>query len=91
MIGAWPCGINDRSARLRLGVMGGRNLDLDQQQREVEVPAELAAALEQAGATAAFDPLTCTRRTEPARGVAEAKKPETRDRRIAVVVAELSG
>lgn len=107
-------GVGARSARLRLGVMGGRNLigiskanraelgvdfgdeidatiDLDQQERAVEVPEDLAAALEEAGARAAFDALTYTRRKELARGVAEAKRPETREKRVAAAVAELAG
>lgn len=107
-------GVGARSARLRLGVMGGRNLigiskanraelgvdfgdeidatiDLDQQERAVEVPEDLAAALEEAGARAAFDALTYTRRKELARGVAEAKRPETREKRVAAAVAELGG
>ncbi|MCW3491816.1 YdeI/OmpD-associated family protein [Microbacterium sp. SSM24] len=107
-------GIGDRSARLRLGVMDGRNLigiskanraqlgvdfgdavdatiDLDQQERVVEVPDDLAAALHAAGVQAAFDALAYSRRKELARGVAEAKKPETRERRIAAAVEELAG
>jgi hypothetical protein len=105
-------GIGERSARLRLGVMDGRNLigiskanraqlgvdlgdeveatvALDQQEREVDVPEQLAAALDAAGARAAFEALTYTRRKELARGVAEAKKTETRERRIAAVVDDL--
>ncbi|MGN8551039.1 UNVERIFIED_CONTAM: YdeI/OmpD-associated family protein [Microbacterium sp. SLM126] len=107
-------GVGDRSARLRLGVMDGRNLigiskanraqlgvdfgdeidatiDLDQQDRIVDVPEDLVAALEAAGAKAAFDALTYSRRKELARGVAEAKRPETRERRIAAAVEELAG
>ena len=106
-------GIGGRRARVRLGVMDGRNLvglskavraelgveigdeidatiDLDTAEREVEVPADLAAALDAAGARAAFDALTFSRRKELARGVTEAKRPETRERRIAAVVEELS-
>ena len=106
-------GIGGRSARVRLGVMGGRNLiglskavrgelgveigdevdatiDLDTAEREVEVPADLAAALDAAGARAAFDALTFTRRKELARGVTEAKRPETRERRVAAAVDEVS-
>lgn len=106
-------GIGDRSARLRLGAMDGRNLigistanraqlgveigdevdatiDLDQQEREVEVPDDLAVALDAAGVRAAFDALTFTRRKEFARGVTEAKRAETRERRIAAVVDELA-
>ncbi|WP_341998243.1 YdeI/OmpD-associated family protein [Microbacterium sp. LWH7-1.2] len=106
-------GIGGRSARVRLGVMGGRNLiglskavraelgveigdevdatiDLDTAERDVEVPADLAAALDAAGARAAFDALTFTRRKELARGVTEAKRPDTRERRVAAAVDEVS-
>ncbi|WP_426320363.1 YdeI/OmpD-associated family protein [Microbacterium sp. E-13] len=105
-------GIGGRTARVRLGVMDGRNLvglskavraqlgveigdeidaaiDLDTAEREVEVPADLAAALEAAGVRAAFDALTFTRRKEIARGVAEAKRPDTRERRVVAAVEEL--
>lgn len=107
-------GIGERTARLRLAVMGGRNviglskavraqlgvdigdevdatIDLDTAEREVEVPDDLAAALADAGARAAFDGLTYSRRKEIARSVAEAKRPETRERRIAAAVADLLG
>jgi hypothetical protein len=107
-------GIGTRTVRVRLGVMGGRNLiglskavraelgvdigdevdatvDLDTAEREVEVPEDLAAALAaRPGARAAFDALTFTRRKELARGVAEAKRPETREGRIVAVVDEVA-
>jgi len=107
-------GIGGRTARVRLGVMDGRNLiglskavradlgvdigdevdatiDLDTAEREVEVPADLTAALDERGLRAAFDALTFSRRKELARGVTEAKRPETRERRIAAVLEELAG
>lgn len=106
-------GIGDRTARVRLAVMDGRNviglskavraqlgvdigdevdatIDLDTAEREVEVPDDLAAALTDAGALAAFDALSYSRRKEIARAVAEAKRPETRERRIAAAVADLA-
>lgn len=106
--------IGDRSARLRLGVMDGRNLigisrahraqlgvdigdeidatiEIDGAERGIDVPEDLATALEAAGLRGAFDSATYSRRKEFARGVAEAKKPETRERRIAAVVSELQG
>ena len=103
--------IGGRSARLRLGVMDGRNLiglskaareslgvaigdevtariELDGAERTVEVPEDLAAALAAApGARAAFDALAFTHRKEHARSVVEAKRPETRARRVEAVVA----
>ena len=48
-------------------------------------------ALTDAGARAAFDALSYSRRKEVARSVSEAKRPETRERRIAAAVAEVSG
>jgi hypothetical protein len=107
-------GIGGRTARVRLGVMDGKNLiglskavraelgvdigdevdatvDLDTAEREVEVPADLAAALDAAGVRPAFDALTFTRRKELARGVAEAKRPDTRERRVVAAVEEVSG
>lgn len=59
-------------------------LELDTAPREVEVPEALAAALERDGAAkAAFDGLALTHSKEYARWVAEAKREETRDRRVA--------
>src|SRR4051794_3729580 len=58
-------------------------LELDTAPREVEVPEALAAAL--AGddaARAAFEGLAYTHRKEYARWIAEAKKDETRERRV---------
>ncbi|MGK3950775.1 YdeI/OmpD-associated family protein [Microbacterium sp. I2] len=107
--------IGGRTARVRLGVMDGRNviglskavraqlgvdigdevdatIRLDTTEREVDVPGDLAAALDAAaGVRAAFEALSYSRRKELARGVAEAKRPETRERRIAAVVADLTG
>jgi uncharacterized protein YdeI (YjbR/CyaY-like superfamily) len=55
-------------------------------------PDALASALDGApGARTAFDPLSYIRRKELARGVAEAKRPETREKRIAETVALLQG
>lgn len=106
-------GIGAATARVRLGVMDGKNLiglskavraqlgvdigdevdatvALDTAEREVEVPDDLAAALDAAGLRAAFDALSFSRRKELARGVSEAKRPETRERRVAGVVEEIS-
>jgi uncharacterized protein YdeI (YjbR/CyaY-like superfamily) len=65
-------------------------LALDTAPREVEVPPALATALAgDAAAQAAFDALSFTHRKEYARWVAEAKRPETRERRIAETLARL--
>jgi|SRR4051794_39636465 len=63
---------------------------LDEAPREVEVPEALAGALAgDADAKASFDALAFTHRKEFARWVADAKKPETRDRRVAQALAML--
>jgi uncharacterized protein YdeI (YjbR/CyaY-like superfamily) len=59
-------------------------LELDGASREVEVPAALAVALEgDANARAAFEALAYTHRKEYAVWVQEAKREETRERRVA--------
>lgn len=85
-----------KAARAKLGVEIGDSIvaevSLDSADRSVELPPELAAALNAApAARSAFDMLSYTRRKEIARGVTEAKRPETRDRRIALAVSELLG
>ena len=54
----------------------------DTAERTVDVPADLAKALGHAGLRAAFDRLSYTHRKEHVRAIEEAKKPETRARRI---------
>jgi hypothetical protein len=66
-------------------------LELDTAPRTVEVPDDLAAALAaKPGARAAFDALAYTTRKEHVRQVESAKAPETRERRIAKIVAGLA-
>jgi hypothetical protein len=66
------------------------DLTLDTAERTVEVPGDLAAALEQAGVRAAFDALSPSTRKAHAGSVAEAKAAETRARRIAKIFAALT-
>jgi hypothetical protein len=59
-------------------------LDRDDAPREVEIPNELLVAFERdTAAKAAFDQMAFTHRKEYARWIAEAKKEETRERRVA--------
>lgn len=78
-----------KAVRADLGVDIGDEVDatvaLDTGERDVEVPADLATALDAGGVRTAFDALSLSRRKELARSVAEAKRPETRERRIAAV------
>jgi VIT1/CCC1 family predicted Fe2+/Mn2+ transporter len=78
------------------GVAAGDELEVeivvDDQPRDVEVPADLAAALAAApGATEAFAALAPSHRKEHVRSVEEAKKPETRRRRVTRVVERVTG
>ena len=61
----------------------------DDAPRTVEVPGDLAAALHSADVRPAFDALSFTHRREHVESVLDAKKPETRERRIERVVASL--
>jgi hypothetical protein len=70
-------------AGLEIGDTVTFTLALDDAPREVEVPGDLARALrDDAAAQAAFDGLAFTHRKEFARWVAEAKRDETRERRV---------
>ncbi|MEV0715455.1 YdeI/OmpD-associated family protein [Asanoa sp. NPDC050611] len=81
--------------RTAAGLSAGDEVDvevvLDTAERTVDVPPDLLDALDRAGgARRAFDALSYSRRKEYARLVESAKAPETRARRIAKAVAELS-
>jgi uncharacterized protein YdeI (YjbR/CyaY-like superfamily) len=62
---------------------------LDDAPRTVDVPSDLAEALDAAGVRAAFDRLAPSHRKEHVRAVEEAKRPDTRARRIAKAVEAL--
>lgn len=98
--------IGERTARLRLAVMGGQNviglskanrallqvelgqavdaeISLDEAPREVAVPDDLAAALAgEPELKAHFEGLAFSHRRQYVEWVTEAKKPETRQRRV---------
>lgn len=87
MRGEFLVGLN-REVREGAGVQAGDSvtlsLALDTAPREVEVPEALARALDaDPEAKVAFDRLAYTHRKEFARWVAEAKREETRDGRVA--------
>ncbi|MBK7895627.1 MAG: DUF1905 domain-containing protein [Anaerolineaceae bacterium] len=64
-------------------------LELDTEPRTVEVPPVLATALAENGVRQAFDALAPSRRKEHVRQVESAKAEDTRQRRIAKIVATL--
>jgi hypothetical protein len=83
-----------REVRTGAGVEAGDEVTvtiaLDEAPRDVDVPPALARALEaDAEAAARFDALAYTHRKEFAVWVAEAKKDETRERRVARAVQML--
>jgi hypothetical protein len=78
------------------GVAAGQVLDLDvvldTAPRTVDVPDDLAAALDrEPSAREAWAGWSFTRQKEAARLLTEAKKPETRERRLEKVLSELRG
>jgi hypothetical protein len=78
------------------GIRGGDDIDveltLDTAPRTLEIPDDLQSALKSSPtAAAAWDKLSYTDKKEHVRSVLDAKKAETRTRRIAAVVAKLEG
>lgn len=80
--------------RAATGIAGGDpivvDLELDASPRTVELPEDLAAALEAGGARPAFDALAPSARKAHVTAVLGAKAPETRARRIAGIVDRLA-
>jgi hypothetical protein len=65
-------------------------LEIDTAPRVIEPPAELARALARdKGAKAAWEKLSYTNQRELARSLDEAKRPETRERRLAAALSKL--
>jgi hypothetical protein len=98
----WRSTVASRSGRFLLGVSAenraaagvaaGDELDVevepDTAPREVAVPADLAEALDrEPGLRPAFDSLSYTHRKEHVRALEDAKKPETRQRRLEKTLA----
>ena len=86
MKGEFLLGLN-REVREGAGAQAGDEVEvtveLDEAPREVEVPGALAAALAaDPDASASFERMAFTHRKEYARWVAEAKRDETRQRRV---------
>jgi len=93
MPGEFLLGLN-RAVRQEAGVEAGDTvavkLELDTAAREVAVPEALANALaDDAQAHAAFDQLAYTHRKEYARWIDDAKRDETRERRVTQALERL--
>jgi hypothetical protein len=81
---------NRDAARVGSGDMVRVKLELDTEKREVAPPPELARALQKsARARAAWDALSYSHKKEHADAISEAKRPETRTRRVERAVAML--
>jgi bacteriocin resistance YdeI/OmpD-like protein/uncharacterized protein DUF1905 len=77
-------------AGIRIGDRIRVRIEPDEEPREVDVPEDLAAAFDQdRDAKQAFDALSFTHRKEYAAWVAEARKPETRQRRVEKAITML--
>ena len=80
--------------RAATGLEGGAAIDVtlvvDAAPRVVEVPADLAAVLEEAGLVTAFEALAPSARKAHVTSVESAKTPETRARRIDSIRAKLA-
>jgi uncharacterized protein YdeI (YjbR/CyaY-like superfamily) len=95
MRGEFLVGLN-KEVRTAAGVQAGDTvaaaLELDTEPREVDVPDALAEALAgDEAARAAFEELAFTHRKEYARWIAEAKRDETRQRRVGKALEMLRG
>jgi hypothetical protein len=84
-----------KANREELGVAIGDTVDatieLDAAERKVEVPDDAAKALDKAKLHKKFDALAFTHQKEHVRAITEAKKPETRTKRIEAMLAKLRG
>ena len=65
------------------------DLSVDRAERTVDVPEDFAAAMNKAKVRTAFDSLSYTHRKEHVRAIEDAKKPETRQRRIDAAITKL--
>jgi len=76
-----------KDIQVQLGKQAGETVavtvELDDAPREVEIPPDLAAALERAGLLERFGAMAYTHRREYAEWVSSAKRAETRARRVA--------
>jgi hypothetical protein len=78
-------------AKIKAGEMISVMMERDDEPRVITPPKDFARALAaNKAALAAWDKLSYTHRKEYARAIEEAKKPETRERRIAKAIAALA-
>src|SRR5688572_8649331 len=94
MGGKYMLGI-PKTFREQAGISAGDHivitLELDTTPRTVDVPADLAKTIKKAGMSAAWNKLSYTHRKEYVRAVEEAKRTETRTKRIEKALEMLAG
>ena len=91
--GKWMTVVNQQMREGGLAPGGTYTVDMavDAAPRTVEIPADLAAEIKKAKLQKQWDALSYTNRKEFARAIEDAKKPETRLKRIEACIAKLSG
>ncbi len=82
---------NREALGVSIGDTVAASIELDEAARTVEVPADAAKALAKAKLRKTFDALAFTHQKEHVQAIVEAKKPETRTRRIDAMLAKLRG
>jgi hypothetical protein len=75
-----------KGIREQIGKVPGDTIEVvlwkDEAERTVEIPAEFKALMEKAGLLASFEKLSITNRKEYCRWIADAKREETREKRL---------
>jgi bifunctional DNA-binding transcriptional regulator/antitoxin component of YhaV-PrlF toxin-antitoxin module len=66
-------------------------IEADDKPKTVNLPKDLAAAIKTAGLSSAWEKLSYTHKKEHARAIEEAKRPETRTKRIEKAIEMLAG
>jgi bifunctional DNA-binding transcriptional regulator/antitoxin component of YhaV-PrlF toxin-antitoxin module len=78
------------AANIKAGDLIKVSLEKDSEKRTVEIPNDLAESLEKANLTETFAKMSFTHQKEYVRAVEDAKKPETRIRRIEKTIEMLA-
>lgn len=93
MGGKYMLGI-PKAFRDKAGISAGEKIkvtiEADDEPRTVEMPKDLSAAIKKAGVSKTWEKLSYTHRKEHVRAVEEAKRPETRMKRIEKAVEMLA-
>ena len=83
--------VNREALGVQIGDTVVATIALDAAERTVDLPPDAAKALDKARLRKAFDALAFTHQKEHVRAITEAKKPETRAKRIEAMLEKLRG